>query len=384
MRLHAPKLIKDLEPGEYEKAQLGLGHSFSRMKIADNPKRSDNNIIQAIALLDQLDKDINTFSMRVREWYSWHFPELVKLVNENYKYAQLVRLIKDKANLQENGDAMLHDIAAIVDEDAGIAQSIIEAANVSMGQDISEIDMINVVAFAERVVALAQYRTSLHAYLVTKMSDVAPNLAALIGEMVGARLIAHAGSLVSLAKYPASTVQILGAEKALFRALKTKGNTPKYGLIYNSTFIGRANPKNKGRISRYLANKCSIASRIDSFTDDPTTVFGKMLRSQVEERLAFFDTGSKPRRNEDAMKEAMDSMLDNLDIKPVEEDKKKTKKSKRKHDEDGVAELSTKAGGDDGQKKKKKKSKKDKDESESKEERKRRKEEKKQKRIAEG
>ena len=98
------------------------------------------------------------------------------------------------------------------------------------------------------------------------MNQVAPNLSALIGEQVGARLIAHAGSLTNLAKCPASTVQILGAEKALFRALKTRGKTPKYGLIFHSTFIGRASQKNKGRISRYLANKCSIAARLDSFS----------------------------------------------------------------------------------------------------------------------
>merc|ERR1712167_229909 len=104
-------------------------------------------------------------------------------------------------------------------------------------------------------------------YLQNKMDVVAPNLRALVGELVGARLISHAGSLTNLAKYPASTVQILGAEKALFRALKTKGNTPKYGLIFHSSFIGRADKKNKGRISRYLANKCSIATRIDSFAD---------------------------------------------------------------------------------------------------------------------
>lgn len=150
-----------------------------------------------------------------------------------------------------------------------------------MGQDISEIDMKNVTTFASRVVSLANYRKTLHTYLVDKMGIVAPNLAALIGEMVGARLISRAGSLTSLSKYPASTVQILGAEKALFRALKTKGNTPKYGLIYHSSFIGKAGTKNKGRISRFLANKCSIASRIDNFSEAPTTVFGEALRAQV-------------------------------------------------------------------------------------------------------
>merc|ERR1711972_1030429 len=125
----------------------------------------------------------------------------------------------------------------------------------------------------------------------------APNLAALIGDTVGARLISHAGSLTNLAKYPASTVQILGAEKALFRALKKKGNTPKYGLIFQSSFIGRAAAKNKGRISRYLANKCSIASRVDAFTDEPTTAYGDKMREQVEERLQFYDSGVAPRKN---------------------------------------------------------------------------------------
>ena len=118
-------------------------------------------------------------------------------------------------------------------------------------------------------------------------------------------MISHAGSLTNLAKYPASTVQILGAEKALFRALKTKGNTPKYGLIFHSSFIGKANARNKGRISRYLANKCSIASRIDCFSDFQTTLFGEKLKEQVEERLAFYDKGTAPRKNIAMMQEVM-------------------------------------------------------------------------------
>merc|ERR1711868_6124 len=146
--------------------------------------------------------------------------------------------------------------------------------------------------FASRVIGISDYRKELSNYLRSKMSVVAPNLAVLIGEIIGARLISHAGSLTNLAKYPASTVQILGAEKALFRALKTKGNTPKYGLIFHSSFIGRAQQKNKGRISRYLANKCSMASRIDCFSDEATTVFGEKLKDQVEQRLAFLSEGT--------------------------------------------------------------------------------------------
>lgn len=137
------------------------------------------------------------------------------------------------------------------------------------------------------------------------MNAVAPNLQALIGEIVGAKLIAHAGGLTNLSKYPASTIQILGAEKALFRALKTKGKTPKYGLIFNSTFIGRAGLKNKGKISRYLANKCAIASRVDCFSEAPTNKFGESLKGQIEERLKFLASGSKPRKNKDAMAEVI-------------------------------------------------------------------------------
>merc|ERR1712086_286769 len=160
------------------------------------------------------------------------------------------------------------------------------------GQEIVEMDMANIDVFAGEVVKLAMMRKTLGDYLKAKMDLVAPNLTALIGEIIGARLISHAGSLTNLAKYPASTVQILGAEKALFRALKTKGNTPKYGLIFHSTFIGRAAAKNKGRISRYLANKASIASRIDCFSDFQTDAFGLKLKEQVEERLEFYDKGT--------------------------------------------------------------------------------------------
>lgn len=134
------------------------------------------------------------------------------------------------------------------------------------------------------------------------------------------------GSLTNLAKYPASTVQILGAEKALFRALKTRGNTPKYGLLYHSTFIGRAGSKNKGRISRYLANKCSIASRIDCFNETPTHIFGEKLKQQVEDRLKFYETGDLPKKNEDVMKEAIEESNSLIESQLKSEKKKKKKR----------------------------------------------------------
>merc|ERR1711972_309385 len=178
----------------------------------------------------------------------------------------------------------------------------------SLGMGISDIDLQNVDTFADQVVQLGDYRKELQEYLRSKMDSVAPNLAALIGDIVGARLISHAGSITNLAKYPASTIQILGAEKALFRALKKKGNTPKYGLIFHSTFIGRAAQKNKGRISRYLANKASIASRLDCFSEEPNAIVGNVLRQQVEDRLKFFESGETPKKNIDVMHAAMDAL----------------------------------------------------------------------------
>merc|ERR1712118_339030 len=130
------------------------------------------------------------------------------------------------------------------------------------------------------------------------MHEIAPNLSALIGEIVGARLILQAGSLVNLAKYPSSTVQILGAERALFRALKKQSKTPKHGIIYHTQFVAKAHKRNKGRVSRFVANKCSMAARIDAFMEGFTNAaFGSKLNSQVLERLRFYENGTKPVTN---------------------------------------------------------------------------------------
>jgi nucleolar protein 56 len=226
IRFHAPKLLKGLQADDLTKAQLGLGHSYSRSKLKFNVNRVDNMIIQAIALLDQLDKDVNLFSMRIREWYGYHFPELVKLVPDNYEYARVAKFIGAKETLTAD---KLPELASLLGDDTTRAQNVVDAAAGSMGSILAEIDMLNISAFATRVVSIADYRKSLTSYLAEKMNLVAPSLTALLGERIGARLISHAGSLTNLSKYPASTVQILGAEKALFRALKTKGNTPKVG-----------------------------------------------------------------------------------------------------------------------------------------------------------
>jgi nucleolar protein 58 len=165
-----------------------------------------------------------------------------------------------------------------------------------MGTEIAELDIINIQALAEQVLSMTEYRAQLFEYLKNRMNAIAPNLTILVGELVGARLISHAGSLMNLAKQPASTVQILGAEKALFRALKTKHDTPKYGLIYHASLVGQAAPKNKGKISRVLAAKAALGIRVDALSDETTedvdTSIGYEGRSKVEARLRQLEGGS--------------------------------------------------------------------------------------------
>jgi len=168
---------------------------------------------------------------------------------------------------------------------------VVDAAKISMGTAVSVNDIENVAKIASEGLNLMTYREELKVYLDTRMDTVAPNLKAFIGRDLGARLIAHVGSLIKLAKAPASTIQILGAEKALFRALKTKGNTPKYGHLYNSTFIGRANPKDKGKISRFIAAKTALCARVDCFNEkeEVDAEFGVHCLFQTEARLKNLD-----------------------------------------------------------------------------------------------
>ena len=202
-RLHLETFVKGLEGGAVEKAQLGLGHSYSRSKVKFNPARSDNMIIQSIALLDQMDKDLNTFAMRVREWYSWHFPELKDIVKDNYMFARCAAFIQDKASLfapsgesseEDGSSSKLEGLKEIVGDEE-MANAVVAAARTSMGMDCSAVDMVNIVNFTQRMVKLAEYRKQLALYLAEKMGVVAPNLSALIGDTVAARLISKVRTL---------------------------------------------------------------------------------------------------------------------------------------------------------------------------------------------
>ncbi|CAJ1087518.1 nucleolar protein 58 isoform X2 [Xyrichtys novacula] len=270
-------LITGLPPKEISAMSLGLAHSLSRYKLKFSPDKVDTMIVQAISLLDDLDKELNNYIMRCREWYGWHFPELGKVVTDNLAYCKAVRKIGDRTNVATT------DLSEILPEE--IEAEVKLAAEISMGTEVSEQDIGNISHLCDQVIEISDYRTQLYDYLKNRMMAIAPNLTVMVGELVGARLISHAGSLLNLAKHPASTVQILGAEKALFRALKTRKDTPKYGLIYHASLVGQTAAKNKGKISRMLAAKSALAIRYDALGEDTNAEMGVENRAKLEARL---------------------------------------------------------------------------------------------------
>ena len=283
IRSQSDNLIDGLTKEHATQMALSLSHSLSRYKLKFSPDKVDIMIVQAIGLLDDLDKEINTYAMRVKEWYGWHFPELSKIVVDNKAYAQVVMKMGTRSGFSKI------DFSDIME--AEVEESMKEAAAISMGTDITDQDLMNIQHLCEQVLSLTEYRAQLFEYLQNRMRAIAPNLTCMVGELVGARLISHAGSLMNLAKQPASTVQILGAEKALFRALKTKSDTPKYGLIYHAGLIGMASSKNKGKVSRLLASKSALAIRVDALGDSSEPTVGLELREKVEARVRQLEGG---------------------------------------------------------------------------------------------
>lgn len=288
IRAHLTDLVPGLESENLKSLALGLSHSLSRHKLRFSPDKVDVMIVQAISLLDDLDKELNTYAMRVKEWYGWHFPELGKILNDNLAYARVILAVGMRTSTAST------DLSDILPEE--IETAVKAAAEVSMGTEISDEDLLNITMLADHVVSYTEVRAQLSSYLESRMKAIAPNLTELVGTLVGARLIAHAGSLMSLAKNPGSTIQILGAEKALFRALKTKHATPKYGLIYHSSLVGQATGKNKGKIARQLAAKTALGIRSDALTEwvdeegnevdeDERASFGVAARAKVENNL---------------------------------------------------------------------------------------------------
>ncbi|XP_063706673.1 nucleolar protein 58 [Culicoides brevitarsis] len=359
IRTQSESLLAGLPKKEMTAMALGLAHSLSRYKLKFSPDKIDTMIVQAQCLLDDLDKELNNYIMRAREWYGWHFPELGKIITDNIAFVKTIKTVGTRDNM------VSADLSEILPED--LEERVKEAAEISMGTEISDEDITNIKHLCDEILSINEYRIHLSDYLKTRMVAMAPNLTILVGETVGARLIAHAGSLVNLAKHPASTLQILGAEKALFRALKTKKDTPKYGLIYHAGLVGQASTKNKGKISRSLAAKASLATRVDAFGEDATFELGTEHRARLETRLRMLEEGNlKKISGTGKAKAKFEKYHGKSEVKqyPVAADNTLPVGKKRKRDDDEEAEekpeVKQESEESDEQPKKKKKNKKNK------------------------
>jgi nucleolar protein 58 len=323
---------------------VGLAHNFYRHKLKFSVDKVDVMVIQAVGLLDDLDKELNNYAMRLREWYGWHFPELGKILADNLTYAKVVNEIGIRTT------AVNKSLQELVTDD--FEKQIKEAAEISMGSEISKEDEFNIKELCIQIMALSEYRQSLTEYLKTRMMAIAPNLTIMVGELVAARLISHAGSLINLAKQPASTIQIFGAEKALFRALRTKHDTPKYGLIYHASLVGGAAPKLKGKISRSLASKCAICVRVDALSnillileDNSDGTVGIQHKANLEAKIkrlekglpAFIVNGDKKPNGNKIEKYSTNNIKQTGNYNPDTEIQL-TKKKKQRNEEDEDAE----------------------------------------------
>ncbi len=235
---------------------FAINLSSSRVKEAS--EKLDLHIIQSINGLDELDKIINTIGARLREWYGLHFPELDNLLQSLVAYAEIV----SRAGLRENITAEILQSSGMQDKKVEI---MLDAAKRSKGGDMTPENLAIVKRLADQIISQSDLRRVLSDHIEVAMEAVAPNVKEMLTAAVGARLIAKAASLARLATLPASTIQVLGAEKALFRALKTGARPPKHGLLFQHPLIHSAPKWQRGKIARAVASKVAIAARIDYY-----------------------------------------------------------------------------------------------------------------------
>ena len=231
---------------------------YSKQQIRDVSGQEDLQIIEGINSLDELDKAINILMARINEWYGLHFPELENLVKDSNEYFKFVSLGLNRSSITEK------DLVSFSFSEKKL-DAIFSAAQDSKGGEINSKDLSIISILSENVINLVKVRDKMLNYINDLMNNVAPNLSAIAGPTIGARLIAKSGGLMKLAKLPSSTIQVLGAEKALFRSLKSGSRPPKHGIIFQHDKVHSSPKWQRGKIARSLASKIAIAARIDVF-----------------------------------------------------------------------------------------------------------------------
>jgi len=259
---------------EYRREVKSVLDKLVEEELKEAVARRDMMIVHAVHVLEDLDKQINMVYTRCREWYGLHFPELAEIVDDLEDYLRIVAEIGARRNFDEE---RLERIVG-----PKLAAQIMERVRNSVGADLSPEDEERVKDVAREGLRLIQLRKEQERYIEELMSAEAPNLSAVAGPILGAKLISMAGGLEKLARLPASTIQVLGAEKALFRFFRTGRGAPKHGIIFQSPLI-HGSPKHlRGKIARALAATIAIAAKIDYFTREDR---GAELREKLEKRL---------------------------------------------------------------------------------------------------
>jgi nucleolar protein 56 len=251
---------------------------LTRLKLKWEAARRDKLVIQSIDLLDEIDKSINILTGHVREWYSVHFPELSRLVPDHQTYLKLVMELGPREKFVPNS---VQKVGGLSEEDA---KKIAGAGRSSVGAAFDDIDIAAIRDCIREIMSFHDLREKVASYIDGLMAQVAPNLRAVVGSSIGAKLISLAGSLEKLSRLPASTVQVLGAEKALFRSLKGRARPPKHGVIFQYPEVRGSPKKLRGKIARTLAGKITIAARVDAMAGE---FIGDKLVADLKSRIAM-------------------------------------------------------------------------------------------------
>lgn len=260
LRTKLKEIAKEVGFEEADKLAREVNLILTRQKLRAEAAERDKLVIQAIGVLNELDKFINILSGLIREWYSTHFPELDRLVPEHQTYLKLVL----ELGLREKfSQAAVKGAVELPDENVTRIADVVES---SLGVQFDELDIRVLQDCAREVFTLYKLREQVAEHIDGLMAQVAPNLRAIVGGSIGARLISLAGGLEKLARQPSSTLQVLGAEKALFRSLRGRAKPPKHGVIYQYPEVRGAPWKQRGKIARALAGKLSIAARVDAMS----------------------------------------------------------------------------------------------------------------------
>lgn len=249
---------------------------WSSIKVQEASEQIDLHISQSINALDEIDKISNTLGTRMREWYGLHFPELDNLLQNAITYSLIVTGCGNRDNITK-------DFLETIDIPENKIDIILEVSKRSRGGKITEQNLSIVQNIAQQVIALNKIRKNLEEHIDTSMDEIAPNVKGLLTAAVGARLISKAGSLKRLSSLSASTIQIMGAEKALFRTLKTGSNPPKHGILFQHPVIHSAPKWQRGKMARAVAAKTAIAARLDIYGKNPEV--NQALSNKLNDRI---------------------------------------------------------------------------------------------------